>query len=146
MGDKLGKSAGNAVWLSASDTSPFTLYQYWIRMSDADAAKMLKLFNFNTIGFIEDLVRQHNEKPELRLLQTKLAEDVCLLVHGKEGLNSAKSTSKALYGGSVEALSHLNTDEISKMFNGADIIELMPDAGMSIIDMSLKIGCFPSKS
>lgn len=77
MGDKFGKSAGNAVWLSPKRTSPFTFYQFWMRLPDADCERMLKLFTFDTIGSISDLMRQHEQKPDLRLPQKRLAEQVC---------------------------------------------------------------------
>lgn len=48
MGNKLGKTAGNAVWLSGDKTSPFTFYQFWMRLSDAEAEKMLCLFTFES--------------------------------------------------------------------------------------------------
>lgn len=76
MGDKFGKSAGNAVWLSAAKTSPFTLYQFWMRLSDKDAEKLLKLFSFLTIGEISEIVKQHYKQPEKRIAQKKLAEIV----------------------------------------------------------------------
>lgn len=76
MGDKFGKSAGNAVWLSPDMTSPFAFYQFWVRLSDAEAEKLLKLFTFCTVGEVEDIMRQHKQKPELRLAQKKLAEEV----------------------------------------------------------------------
>lgn len=81
-GDKFGKSSGNAVWLSDKKTSPFTLYQFYIRSTDADVERFLKLYTFETVGFISDLMRRHTEKPELHLAQKHLAEQVTLLVHG----------------------------------------------------------------
>lgn len=79
MGDKFGKTAGNAVWLSAKKTSPFTFYQFWMRIPDSDCERMLKLFTFEPVGSIKDLMRQHEQKPELRLPQKKLAKQVCCI-------------------------------------------------------------------
>lgn len=76
MGDKFGKSAGNAVWLSAEKTSPFSLYQFWVRQPDSEVEKLLKLFTFEKLGVISDLMRRHREKPELRIPQELLAEQV----------------------------------------------------------------------
>ncbi|XP_017768419.1 PREDICTED: tyrosine--tRNA ligase, mitochondrial [Nicrophorus vespilloides] len=145
MGDKFGKSAGNAIWLSSEKTSPFNLYQFWVRMSDADAEKMLKLFTFDTTGSIEDLMRKHMEKPELRMAQKRLAEQVTLLVHGEDGLGSALAASKALYEGNIEALGHMKTNEIAALFQGAEIVEIMPSARETVMELSMRVGCFPSK-
>lgn len=84
IGDKFGKSAGNAVWLSSRKSSAFTMYQFLVRSTDADVEKYLKLFTFDTVGSIVDLMRRHKEKPELHLAQKRLAEQVTLLVHGGE--------------------------------------------------------------
>ncbi|KAF7281871.1 hypothetical protein GWI33_004072 [Rhynchophorus ferrugineus] len=127
MGDKLGKSAGNAVWLSSENTSPFTLYQFWLRQPDTEVEKYLKLFTFDTIGSISDLMTKHKQKPELRLPQHRLAEQVTLLVHGEE------------------ALGELNAADLLQMFEGATIVEILPEAGLSILELTMKIGCFPTK-
>ncbi|KAK9883730.1 hypothetical protein WA026_001918 [Henosepilachna vigintioctopunctata] len=145
MGDKFGKSAGNAVWLSPKKTSPFTLYQFWMRQPDSEVEKMLKLFTFLTLGEIKDLMRQHSEKRELRKPHKILAEQVLLLVHGEEGLESAKATSKILYEGSVEALGTLSADDITDIFQGATIVELLPEAGQNMLDLALKAKCFLTK-
>lgn len=87
IGDKFGKSAGNAVWLSSRKSSPFTLYQFLIRTTDADIERFLKLFTFDSIGSIADLIRRHKEKPDQRLAQKRLAEQVTLLVHGGTSMN-----------------------------------------------------------
>lgn len=76
MGDKFGKSAGNAVWLSPDKTSPFSLYQFWMRQPDSEVEKLLKLFTFETVGSISDIMRRHQKEPELRIPQITLAEQV----------------------------------------------------------------------
>lgn len=144
IGDKFGKSAGNAVWLSSKKTSPFTFYQFWMRLSDADAEKMLKLFTFETIGGVADIIRQHKEKPEMRLAQRKLAETVTLLVHGKNGLKNAQSASQALYEGSITALSEMDPNEVVELFQGAVVVNILPEPGQNITDLAMKAGCFPS--
>lgn len=141
-GDKFGKSAGNAVWLSKDKTSPFAFYQFWLRTTDADVEKLLKLFTFDPVGAVSDLMRRHREKPEVRLPQKRLAEHVTLLVHGKEGLEEAELATKALYEGSITALSKLKPQEMSKVFQGATMVEILPEAGQSVLDIALKAGCF----
>lgn len=84
QGSKFGKSAGNAVWIDAEKTSPFTLYQFFARMADSEVEKLLKLFTFLELSEIEEIVKEHQKKPELREGQTRLAEEVTLLLHGSE--------------------------------------------------------------
>lgn len=146
MGDKFGKSAGNAVWLSANKTSPFTFYQFWIRQPDSEVEKLLKLFTFDSIGSIIELMDRHKQKPELHLPQKRLAEQVTLLVHGEEGLKNAQETTLALYDGSVSALGEMRADEIKNVFSGATIVEVLPSAGQSILDLAMKVGCFPTST
>lgn len=142
MGDKLGKSAGNAVWLSNKKTSPFSFYQFWIRTPDSSVEKMLLLFTFDSVGSIRDLLKRHRANPELRLPQKRLAELVTLLVHGEEGVELARNATKALYEGSVAALGQLRPEEIAQIFQGATVVEILPEAGQSVLDVGLKAGCF----
>ncbi|GJQ81769.1 hypothetical protein Trydic_g315 [Trypoxylus dichotomus] len=142
MGDKFGKSAGNAIWLSDTKTSPFTFYQFWRRLSDADTEKFLKLFTFDTIGFIKDLMRQHGEKPELQLAQKYLAEQITLLVHGEEGLRAAEIATKALYEKNVSVLGSMKAEEVVRLFNGANLVKILAEPGLNVLDLALKAGCF----
>lgn len=146
MGDKFGKSAGNAIWLSETGTSPFMFYQFWKRLSDIDVEKFLKLFTFETLGFIKDLMRQHREKPELHLAQTYLAEQITLLVHGEDGLRTAEIATKALYEKNVTALSSMKAEEVLGLFHGANLVKILPEPGQSVLDLALKAGCFLTNS
>ncbi|KAI4457101.1 tyrosyl-trna synthetase [Holotrichia oblita] len=142
MGDKFGKSAGNAVWLSETKTSPFIFYQFWKRLSDIDAEKFLKLFTFESLGFIKDLMRQHREKPELHLAQKYLAEQITLLVHGEEGLKTAEIATKALYDKDISALGNMKAEEVVRLFDKANLVQILPEPGQSVLDLALKAGCF----
>lgn len=146
MGDKFGKSAGNAIWLSSKLTSTFTLYQFFMRMSDVDAEKMLKLFTFDSLRYIEDLMKKHYAKPELHLAQKRLAEQVTLLVHGEAGLKQAQAATEGLYEGNVRAISNLTADEAISIFEGATVINILPDIGQSMLDVAMRVGCFPTKN
>ena len=81
-GSKLGKTAGNAIWISATKTSPFEFYQFFVRTKDADVAKLLKLFTFRNQDEIDQIISKQMAKPESRIAQRTLAEQVTLLVHG----------------------------------------------------------------
>uniref|UniRef100_A0A3Q4ABE8 Tyrosine--tRNA ligase n=1 Tax=Mola mola TaxID=94237 RepID=A0A3Q4ABE8_MOLML len=90
VGDKLGKTAGNAMWLNRDRTSPFDLYQFFLRQPDASVEGYLKLFTFLPLAEVERLMEQQREDPGKRLAHKRLAAEVTKLVHGKEGLDSAK--------------------------------------------------------
>lgn len=71
---------------------------------------------------------------------------VTLLVHGEEGLEKARLATEALYGHSIAAIAGLNAEEIADVFKGAEIVEILPQAGQTLIDLSLKAGCFQTES
>lgn len=83
-GNKFGKSAGNALWLDENKTSPFSIYQYFVRMPDADVEKLLKLLTFLDIQEIDEIMANHWKAPEGREAQKKLAAEVTLLMHGSK--------------------------------------------------------------
>lgn len=83
-GEKFGKSAGNAIWLDANLTSPFDLYGFLLRSSDADVARYLSLFTFVPLPTIAETMTAHTADPGKRLAQHLLASEVLELVHGSE--------------------------------------------------------------
>ena len=100
-GKKLGKSTGkpqDGIWLNAEQSSPFDLYQFFHRTPDKNVEMFLKVFSFLDDSHIEDLIKNHlRVREDIWFCQRKLAEQVCLLVHGVEGLNTAKSMTDDLY-------------------------------------------------
>jgi len=97
-GQKFGKSEGNAVWLDAEFTSPYSFYQFWLNVDDADVIDRLKVFTFLTKAEIEDLAKQTAEAPHLRAAQKRLALEVTTLVHSAEAAQAAIDASAALFG------------------------------------------------
>lgn len=81
-GKKLGKSEGNALWLDALKTPPFTLYQFFIRTPDDSVENLLKMLTFFSIDEINEIMAEQNEATHLRSAPKKLAEQVTLLIHG----------------------------------------------------------------
>lgn len=81
-GNKFGKSAGNAVWLDEEKTSPFSFYQFFIRIADSEVANLLKLLTLLPLKEINEIMIAHRQMPELREAQRKLAKEITLLVHG----------------------------------------------------------------
>ncbi|KAF4635079.1 hypothetical protein G7Y89_g3020 [Cudoniella acicularis] len=97
-GEKFGKSAGNAIWLDNEQTSVFELYGYFLRTSDADVGKYLKLFTFMPIPDIDTLVEEHMQKPSERKAQHVLAREVVEIVHGEHESKVAAEQHRFLFG------------------------------------------------
>ncbi|GLH02948.1 Tyrosine--tRNA ligase, mitochondrial [Gryllus bimaculatus] len=141
-GDKLGKSAGNAVWLSAARTSPFQLYQFLLRTQDADAGRLLRLLTLEAEAEVRALL---DAPAERRLPQRRLAQRVTTLVHGERGLAEARATSDALYGGSIEALARLSPGDAVAALRGAALRRLPLRADVTALELALAAGCFASE-
>lgn len=96
-GSKFGKSEGGNVWLTADKTSPYKFYQFWVKTTDVDAEKYIKIFTFLGEEEINTLIEAHKEAPHLRQLQKKLAEEVTRFVHGQEQLDEAIRRSEFVF-------------------------------------------------
>lgn len=144
-GHKFGKSEGNAIWLSAEKSPPFDLYQFFLRCRDTEVEHLLKLFTFEKLSNIEEIMRKHKKQPEHRIAQRKLAEKVTLLVHGEEGLQSALRATAALYEQTIDSLVQLGEQEISRVFAGAKKCELLLQPGTTTLEVALRAGCFTNE-
>lgn len=118
-GSKFGKSEGGNIWLDSKRTSPFKFYQYWLNTSDEDAEKYIKIFTFLNRETIENLVKEHQEAPHLRLLQKRLAQEVTTTVHSEEEYGNAVKASEVLFGKSTaQDLKNLNEATVLDVFEG----------------------------
>lgn len=113
-GTKFGKTAGGAVWLDASKTSPYAFYQFWLNQDDKDVVRYLKYFTFLSSSEIDALTAQLVTRPELRFAQRRLADEVTVFVHGSEALKEAQFISEMLFSGNVAAL---NRSELEQIFD-----------------------------
>ena len=101
-GKKFGKSEGNALWLDKNKTSSYELYQYLINTDDNMVETYLKVFTFLTPEEIMNVVKEHNEHPELRLGQKTLAREIITDLHGAEEFEKAVKTSENLFSGNIK--------------------------------------------
>jgi tyrosyl-tRNA synthetase len=115
-GKKFGKSAGNAVWLDPSLTSPYNFHQFWLNTPDTEVIKLLKVFSFKTPQQIGKLTEQVESAPHERVAQRELADFLCTLVHGQKATEDAKRAAQVLFGGSLEGL---DRDQIQEIFSEA---------------------------
>ena len=149
-GGKFGKTESGNVWLDARYTSPYKFYQFWLNVGDAEAEKYLKIFTFLSKEEIEALAAEHAKDPGLRPLQKKLAEEVTVMVHGREAYDAAVSASKILFSNSaVEELHRLDEQTLLDIFEGVPRFEVSRadiEAGIHALDfLAEKTSVFPSK-
>ena len=97
-GTKYGKTAGGAIWLSPQLMSPYAFYQFWLNVSDAEVANLLRVFSFKSRTEIEELERLTSEEPARRAGQRALAEELTTLVHGSDECARAAAAGRALFG------------------------------------------------
>ena len=141
-GEKLGKTSGAKVWLSPEKTTPFDFYQFFLRLPDSEAEKMLLLFSMLPLPEVRDAVNAGLRSPEKRIPQKKLAKHMTLLVHGQSGLDLAERTTGILYEKDVAALATVKSDELRTIFAQAPYVRLLFSSGMNILEFAMKIGCF----
>ncbi len=133
-GKKMGKTAGNAVWLDPNKTSPFEFFQYWRNVGDADVMKCIKMLTFLPLEEIKAMEAWEdsriNEKKEI------LAYELTKLVHGEEEASKAKEASHAIFAGG--ASENMPTTEVEA---GAFV-----DGKIGILDLLLLAKLAPSRS
>jgi tyrosyl-tRNA synthetase len=118
-GTKFGKTEGGNVWLDPERTSPYEFYQFWLNSSDTDSVNYIRIFTLRSKEEIEELERQHNEAPHLRILQKAIAEDITTRVHGAEALKTAIAASNILFGKSTaDDLKSLSEKDFFAVFDG----------------------------
>ena len=147
-GGKFGKTESGNVWLDRRYTSPYKFYQFWLNVSDADAAKYIKIFTDLPKEEIDALIKEQEEAPHLRPLQKRLAKEVTVMVHSQEDYDAAVEASNILFGNSTsEALKHLDEQTLLDVFNGVPQFEVEElSAGVKAIDLfTEKAAIFPSK-
>ena len=109
-GRKFGKSEGGALWLNASKTSPFKMYQFLLNSDDQSVFEYLKILTTLSKEEIETIEKNHQENQHLRIAQKALAKNVVEIVHGKEVAKNVISATEVLFGG--KAFENLTKAEI----------------------------------
>ena len=135
QGHKMGKTAGNAVWLDPNKTSPYDFYQYWRNVGDGDVLKCIRMLTFLPLEQIDEM--SHWEGSQLNRAKEILAYELTSLVHGEEEAKKAEASAKALFvgGGSNE---NMPTTEIAE--------SELTDGAMDIMTVLVRSGLCASKS
>ena len=134
QGKKMGKTAGNAVWLDPNKTSPFEFYQYWRNVDDADVMKCIRMLTFLPLEQIDEMDAWQGE--QLNRAKEILAFELTKMVHGEQAAEKAQATAKSLFGGVADAENMPAT-----VLKAGDL-----QAGsLSILDALVACGLAPSK-
>jgi len=146
-GGKFGKTESGNVWLDPVRTTPYQFYQFWLRATDTDAEKWIKIFTFLPKAFIEELLARHKENPEARELQKILAKEVTSFVHGEEEYNKAIETSEKLFANQNAPAESLSEEDIEAMQGVVrfDYSLSQLSAGIDVVSFLAETGVFPSK-
>ncbi len=149
-GTKFGKTESGNIWLDRKLTSPYKFYQFWLNTSDEDAEKYIKIFTLLGQQEIEELIATHREAPHQRQLQSKLAEELTIMVHSKEDLENAINASNILFGKSTdEDLRRIDTETLLDIFAGVPQFVISKNdlsSGIPVVEfVAEKTGIFASK-
>ena len=121
-GQKMGKTAGNAVWLDPNKTSPFEFYQYWRNVGDADVMKCLKMLTFIPLSQLKEMEAWDDSRiNEKKMI---LAHELTEMVHGKEEADKAELAAKALFSGEGDD-SNMPTTELEDVGEGIQLLDAM---------------------
>jgi tyrosyl-tRNA synthetase len=149
-GGKFGKTESGNVWLDPRYTSPYKFYQFWLNVSDEDAARYIKIFTSLDKAEIDGLIAEHAEAPHLRVLQKRLAKEITVMVHSEEEYDTAVEASGILFGNSTsDALKKLDEETFLAVFEGVPLFEVSRETlnqGVKAVDLLVeKAPVFPSK-
>ena len=131
QGHKMGKTAGNAVWLDADKTSPYEFYQYWRNVDDADVMKCVRMLTFLPLEQIDEMDKW--EGAQLNQAKEILACELTKLVHGEDEAEKARSAAKALFSTGGDKASMPTTELTEADFSGGTIgaLSLLVKCGLA---------------
>ena len=134
QGNKMGKTAGNAVWLDPNKTSPYDFYQYWRNVEDNDVMKCIRMLTFLPIEQIREMDGWQGS--QLNQAKEILAWELTNLVHGQEEADKAQAAARALFGGGGDKASMPSTELTADQFEGGQI---------GVLSLLVACGLAPSK-
>ena len=138
-GGKFGKTESGNVWLDPKRTSPYKFYQFWLNVSDADAAKYIKIFTDLTKEEIEALEAEQAKDPGQRPLQKRLAREITIMVHSQQDYEAAVEASQILFSNKAnETLHRIDEETLLEIFDGVPTFEVpagVINDGVQLVDL-----------
>jgi len=149
-GGKFGKTESGNVWLDPKRTSPYKFYQFWLNVSDVDAAKYIKIFTDLTQEEIKALEEEQERDPGMRPLQKRLAQEITTMVHSAQDYEMAVEASQILFSNKANDILHkIDEDTLLSVFEGVPQFEISREAlnaGIpAILLLTDNAAVFPSK-
>ena len=127
-GGKFGKTESGNVWLDPNRTSPYKFYQFWLNVSDADAAKYIRIFTDLSREEIEALEAEQEKDPGLRPLQKRLAREITIMVHSEKDYELAVEASQILFSNKAQDVLHrIDEQTLLAVFEGVPQFEVSRD-------------------
>lgn len=127
QGEKMGKTAGGALWVDQGKVGVFDFYQYFINVDDRDVEKLLCWFSDFPISQIKNLIQG-----DIRNAKRVMAFEVTKLVHGEENAKLAQKTADEIFSGKGVS-ANMNSFEVDKnlLYEGVNICELLTITGLT---------------
>jgi tyrosyl-tRNA synthetase len=129
QGKKMGKTAGNAVWLDPEKTSPYDFYQYWRNVGDADVLKCIRMLTFLPIEQIDEM--ESWEGSRLNEAKEILAYELTQLVHGQEEAEKARTAARSLFVSGGADAPEAGIAEADLTDGAIDVISLLVKTGLA---------------
>ena len=129
-GSKFGKTESGTIWLDATKTSPYSFYQFWLNVADADVYKFLHYFTFLSLAEISDIEIEDKAASGRPKAQGILAREATTLVHGDDGLNAALRITEAMFSGELSDLSEQDFEQLCQ--------DGLPSSSLSDLDLEDK--------
>jgi tyrosyl-tRNA synthetase len=145
-GTKFGKTEAGTVWLDARRTSPYQLYQFFLRTEDEVVGTYLRFFTFLPHEHVLELDRSTAEHPDRREAQRALAHEVVELVHGTVATTRAEEAAAALFRGQVAELDEVTLLDVFADVPSTTLERARLDGGVLLVDLLAETGLVPSKS
>ncbi|MCH2136396.1 MAG: tyrosine--tRNA ligase [Phycisphaerales bacterium] len=142
-GGKIGKTESGAIWLTADRTSPWSMYQYFLNCTDADASSFLRWYTFRSREEVEAIEQAHAQAPHQREAQRTIARDMTALMHGADALAGVERAAEALFGGDVAGIEADMLDDVfadvpstdhsasQLQGEGVSLAELLPETSLA---------------
>ncbi len=135
-GQKMGKTAsGEKVWLDPALTTPYEFYQYWRRVKDEDAPRLLRMFSLRPLGELDELLAEHAKTPEKWLAQIELARAMTLWVHGAGAIAEIESASADIFSGDLKGMTDADLAKLADTVPTVEIARAELADGLAIVDL-----------
>lgn len=146
-GTKFGKTEKGNVWLDITKTSGYDFYQFWVRATDNDAKKWIKIFTFLSNDEIDSLIAEHDKNAAARILQKRLAKEITVFVHGQDEYEKAIATTEKMFSNqnvNIEDMSVQDLEGLDGLIKFEYPISKISD-GIDIVSFLAESTIFPSK-